>query len=271
MRPTATVLLVGAALLCARPATADNVLPGDDLFEIQPGSSHTFGGPYAIPADFFGPGSDPFVGTVNLSGLPLAPQPSCPEPLGNTAVLMRRPLSAQLPVPPATDTVPIEIVALSLVSIEPIVVTYNGGQNPQQWNVKMELSSTGPPPPSGSMTPRHTDPVGGTFDSQFYVQPLFTFNKVQPQPEPPRVMDFGASSFFDVFFEVDIPWSHSGPATLQHPSCSSNFRPTVVGGTQVVTAPLVGPFTHLLLQWTPGGGPVPEGPSTWGALKASYQ
>lgn len=262
--------LLGVLLLAGLPAYADNIAPGHDLLNVLPGSSHTFSGPYVVPLDFFAPGSDPFTGTMSLQPAPLGPQPTCMESFINVGVLVRRPTVAQLPAPPSTDVIPIEIVALSLVSVNPITVTYNGGQNPEPWDVRMNVSNI-VPPQAGSATIHHVDPNGGTFSAQFPVRARFEFTKVQPQPEPPRVLDMGTNpSFFDIFVEVDVPWSHTGPSSLLPSSCASNMRPTVANGTTPAPAVLSGPSTALRVQW-PVGGAVAVEPTPWGRLKLIYR
>ncbi len=124
-------------------------------------------GSYPIPASFFDPGSDPFTGVVPLLGSITGP--------GNADTSVRRLASANLPPPfPATDTVPIELVQLSLVSSNPITVTYGGG-NPELWNVKF---CNPPPAPPGGMTVTKSNANGGTFSSTLPVQALFTFTRV---------------------------------------------------------------------------------------------
>jgi hypothetical protein len=63
------------------------------------------------------------------------------------------------PVPPVGGSapVPIELVELSLVSVNPITVTYNGG-NPTQWNV---IVTENGPSPGGLMTITTTGQVPG--------------------------------------------------------------------------------------------------------------
>lgn len=84
--------------------------------------------PDPIPADFFGPGSDPFEGAVRLGGG------------GGFDTVIRRKNSLSFCGVPAFDETPIEIVALNLVSCQPMTVTYNGGQSPQTWNVAADLA-----------------------------------------------------------------------------------------------------------------------------------
>ncbi len=101
----------------------------------------------AIPADFFGPGSDPFTGQIELDGFPFDPLA-----FGDADTIIQRsyePVSPSLGEPNA-GTVEIEIIELSLISIQPITVTYNGGQDPEEWFVDVRLSDT--PSPPGELT-----------------------------------------------------------------------------------------------------------------------
>ena len=122
---------------------------------------------YPIPAGFFDPTSDPFTGTVSLKGSVVGP--------GNTDTGAHRQGNLNLPPPfPASDTVPIELVSLSLVSVAPIVVSHGGGA-PNLWNVDFSVL----PPIPGSLNATKTNLNGGTFSSSFFVQPVFTFTRLQ--------------------------------------------------------------------------------------------
>jgi len=125
-----------------------------------------------IPANFFGPGSQPFMGQVEFVGAPLSPS------LGDASAIIRRPGPPVMPGDPvgAMGMVPIEIVALNLVSVNAIVVTYPPPQLPEQWNVAVRLSPT--PAPLGQLQATKTHPNGGVFNSVLFVQPLFTFTRV---------------------------------------------------------------------------------------------
>lgn len=167
------------------------IQPGIDLFTTPAGGStyQDFSG-MPIPPGFFDPGSDPFVGTVCYQGQPLQTNP--PSVIDPTDTIVRRNAPAYLPGPGGIDVVPIEIVALSLVSCQPIVVTYNGGQFPELWNVQVGLSSFAPQQ-QGQMIVRASEcggQVGGTFTSTLYVQPRLIFTNVMT-PERIRILDFG--------------------------------------------------------------------------------
>jgi hypothetical protein len=94
----------------------------------------------------------------------------------------------------SSDTIDIEIVALSLVGTEPITVTY-GGTNPELWDVEMALSS-GYSQTTGTMTIRQGCVGGGTFDSVLPVRPKFTF--INESGTVTAVYDYGDARVFTV-------------------------------------------------------------------------
>jgi hypothetical protein len=121
------------------------ISPGSDLF-FTPGP-RTFAdhfnsseGGIPLPADFFGPGSDPFDGHIDLTGAPL----SATEDLKTTDAIVERLETASVSDCPSSDTIDIEIIALHLVSTSPITVTYNGGMSPELWDVEVCLSQFEP-------------------------------------------------------------------------------------------------------------------------------
>ncbi|MFH1374613.1 MAG: hypothetical protein ABII79_12535 [bacterium] len=166
-----TAMLMAAALVVsfsmASTATAQLVIqPGVDLFE-TPNDSMTVDSQFTVtplPAGFFGPGSDPFDGIIALQGSPLATLP--PDTLGPTDVIIRRLEPAVLldDIIGIADTIPIQLIALSLRGTEPITVTYNGGQDPEYWWVEVCLSSNIPPPYLGGMIINRLCDSGGSFE-----------------------------------------------------------------------------------------------------------
>ncbi len=174
---------------CPEPRVASGGACVDGPYKIDPwitnGSltenCHDFSVVCPIPADFFGPGSDPFIGTVCFKGEPIG---DIDLPgfgvlnFGEADTLIRResdPFDAcDLPGGPSVD-VPIELVALNLVSIDPVIVTFNGGQNPEPWDVQISVDPT--VQPGGTLTATKTHCNGGTFDSSLDVCPTFTFTR----------------------------------------------------------------------------------------------
>lgn len=218
--------LVSFVLLSASfgVASAQDIDPGLDLFITDgPNTSFDFGG-NPIPADFFDPGSDPFTGVIDLQGFPLPLNTLCPPPptlcpyddLSLIDTIVERQAPAPLPTIGASVTVPIEIVQLSLVSVDPIVVTYSGGQNPEYWDVDVCLSPT--PSPTGSMTITKTHANGGTFDSVLPVTPRLVFTRVTDSQQ--RVLDGGVAGLTDNLQAFDVPWMYDQNDPM---SCRSNF------------------------------------------------
>ena len=160
-----------------------------------------------IPPGFFGPGSDSFEGDVVLRGLPLGTTP--PGILYSTDTIVRRKADASLPDCTTPVTVPIEIVALSLVSVAPITITYNGGQSPELWNVIINLSSMFPQQ-EGTAVIQHDHKDGGTFTSTLYVVPRLSFVRVSDHLQ--RVIDPAPMVTFSTTTRHPSYWLHQAPA-----------------------------------------------------------
>lgn len=187
------------AVLVMAPATASangtdgnvNIPAGQDHFSISEAGFNL-----ELPPDFFGPGSEPFAGTITCGGQD--------EP--GTDTIIERKADIILPPPPSSDTIPIEIVALQLVSCQPIVVNLNDGSQ-QQWNVQVGLSPN--MPPLGQMTITRANENGGTFDAQLPVQPRFVFTRITAIDlgyEPTEdAVEFDATVF--EFSAHDVPWT----------------------------------------------------------------
>jgi len=168
------------------PGMASGTIPaGFDLFETDPASTiFRFNGPTEIPAGFFGPGSEAFRGTVNFAGQRIEMFDGMPT--GDADTVVRRQSPIQLFSDQPSDPIPIQIVELSLVSVEPIKVPINGADS--FFDVFVELSPSRSSP--GQMTAMGDPKTGGTFESQLQVFPLFTF--VPLDGGEPRVLDVGA-------------------------------------------------------------------------------
>ncbi|MHC4063200.1 MAG: hypothetical protein ACYSUI_01680 [Planctomycetota bacterium] len=150
--------------------------PGDDGWRTADQETFYDFSTVPIPAGFFGLGSDPFTELIELAGQTLETQP--PGVLDPIDTIIRRTEpTADLDLGP--DTVAVEVVALSLVSLAPITVTFNGGLDPELWDVDVCLSST-VPQPEGTMTIIKTSSDGGTFTSLMPIRPQFTFTRQGP-------------------------------------------------------------------------------------------
>ncbi len=225
--------------------------PGIDCWDAPPFQSTYDFADQPIPTGFFGPGSDPFSGTVILQG---AVSPS---------FVIRRNSAASLPAIGSQDTIPIEIVQLSLVSIQPITVTFNGGQNPQLWNVAVDLSPVLPPPGSMTITKQHRN--GGVFTTQFNVQPRFTFTDPN-NPGDIRVLDTGIVGLPPDVLILDpvdnAPWVSELDPDLPLPTCGMDFHPGIeqLGPDDQCCETVCPDGPALDLCGRPPGGPCPACP-----------
>jgi hypothetical protein len=177
------VLLALAPSVARTAPTGKRIAAGFDLFETAPGTHVSLQGDAALPAGFFGPGSDPFSGLIALEGVPLGSFHGVPT--GETDTIVHRLQPAVLARPSGSATVPIELVHLSLHSIEPIQVTV-GGES-QRWDVKVDPSPAGSP--RGTMTIHGRNSAGGRFDSVLPVVPRLTFTRIGDREQ--RVLDVG--------------------------------------------------------------------------------
>lgn len=206
-------------------ARADNVGPGSDMFITVPTASYLqFSAaatpPRVIPGGFFGPGSDPFEGTIYWLGAPL----SGTNLNGADTIVERTGGTGPLDCGGA-DVVAIRIKALGLTSNGPITVTFDSGVTSSTYDVRACLSSV-EPQPLGSMTIRQECPEGGTFDATLPVIPRLTFTKVSGASGLPSVIldcgdpanaaacdeDFGLPGIQpQVFTTASGFWSHTDP------------------------------------------------------------
>jgi hypothetical protein len=172
------VLLVGLFVTAKSRAATTYIPAGDDRFETTDNGEtyHNFAGS-PIPAGFFntngGSTSQPYSGLVPLEGLPLPGQ-------DDIDTIIRRNQAVYTP-----GTTSLRIVALSLVSINPITVTYTD-RPPEDWSVGVGLSDHHAS--TGSMTIG----AGGTFDSTLKVYPKFTFTRLSDGAV--KVLDTGGSA-----------------------------------------------------------------------------
>jgi len=228
-------------LVTSGAASANDVAAGFDLWTTPPGGAfHDFSAD-PIPADFFYPGSDPFTSLVQLQGNGSG---TC-----GSDTMVRRLANATLPVG-GQDTIPIEIVELSLVSAVPITVT--GINPPEPWDVQVQLSPN--PQPLGSMTIKHQVADGGTYDSTLPVCPLFTFVQ-QVFPFDVRQIDTCFEAIPPVMIGTGAaPWSHLVITPLVCPQVSTlNF---IAGGPHTGPHPDAQPLEDVVPPPIPVMGPV---------------
>lgn len=133
-----------------------------------------------IPQGFFGPGSEPFTGPIILQGT---------NSQGGMQAQQDATVSRLNDVPtpeplPATSTVPIEMISLSLTGIEPITVQTGTGES--DWYVQVQLSDG--MPSQGFANINRQDLNGGDFNMELFVQPVLIFTSVD-DPTDVRILD----------------------------------------------------------------------------------
>lgn len=197
------VLAVGVLLLFPFAVVGGPISPGDDVWSTPCG-----GGAYVdfsgnpIPANFFGPGSDPFTGNIQLGGLPIPIVPPLVPGAGHVDTVVRR--GGTTPgftcgSPP--ETVPIEILSLSLTSCSPIIISFDGGTSTQIWNVRVCLSG---PQTAGTMTISHECVAGGSYTSSLPVTAGIVFTRTSPPGGPLTITQ-------TVTMVSSGQWSHTDP------------------------------------------------------------
>ncbi|MDK1030941.1 MAG: PEP-CTERM sorting domain-containing protein [Planctomycetia bacterium] len=203
-----------------------DVLAGDDLFRTVEG----LGSYYEvlsteIPADFFGPGSEPFEGVIYLMGEPISP-----TPLGPTDTIVERASDASFSGAPLVATVAIEMVALSLVSTHPITVGFPGFDT-VDYDVSISLTPSEQTTGQMILGRGNLNDDGGTISSDnlasfFDVEITLTFDKIGTGGVGQAVSMLDVSD--TIVLAADVPWSHTAPDGVLTTGNTSNFFP---GGT----------------------------------------
>ena len=197
---------------------------------------HDFGGAgQALPADFFRPGSDPFTDRVDLRSRPLGPVDlrafgGGVVEFGDADTILLRSADPFGPcVMPSEEerSVDIDIIALSLESAQPLLVTFNGGKDPEEWDLTVSLSSVRPP--SGTLRAVKSFCNGGTYAiDALLVQPHFTF-KQRGGPRIIHELDTGEAGLAPITLTLeDAAWVSAvdGMFSVPNPYCTA-FHPGV--------------------------------------------
>lgn len=206
---------LGATMALAAPANRGTLVltAGFDMSQTTSGAVQFGAGDVqAIPADFFGPGSDPFIGAVSLIGLPQ--EPGCDA----TDTIIERASDTTFTTTPQTQPVDIEIVSLSLQSVSPITVTY-GGVNPETWIVTVTFVDPGTN--TGQLQVTQSSPTGGTFSGTLDVQPLFSFVK----EDDGTILDFPHATPLALATALPCSWTTTHPTTPPFGSELNDFFP----------------------------------------------
>jgi Thrombospondin type 3 repeat len=200
---------------------SDDVLQGHDLFLTKPGTSISFASD-PIPANFFVSGSAAFNGNVNLQGVSLGSYLGVET--GNMDTIVERLQDAVLPLPyPTSDTIDIELVALSLEGVDPIQI--DEGDAVRAWSLLVTLSPS--TPSTGTMTITHQTTDGGEFDTSFDVNAFLTFTRICDGET--RTLDIGAGGVSFTLSATDVPWNHDPTSGFpEFPPLTTNLFPVGV-------------------------------------------
>jgi hypothetical protein len=227
----ATAIVVSAVLVTG---TYAEVIPvGSNFFETVPGLTATLLDftRENITRGFFDPGSDAFLGVIRLKGNAIDP-----TTLGTTDTIMHRPEEITVVLGARPVTADLDLLALELQSVNPITVTYNLGQNPEQWNVRVSRQAN--PPEGGRITIEQTVPDGGTYEAMVNTRLMVTFTRRLDGAirQLPLGLVMGTNN--------DVPWSFSANPPL---FTDGHFCPCCVAGASrdVVFS---GPFLTLKLR-----------------------
>ncbi len=176
-----------------------------------------------IPADFFFPGSDPFVGNAQLGGFLLDP-----DNTGTTDTIVCRSGPINFPgagFPRPSDPIAVEIVELSLTGLSPITV----GPAPEDWVVAMGLAAI---QQQGQLDAIIESPAGGITVATVPVSPKLAFarlddlialdaGQIPPEQVQVRILDFHDEGLPP----VNMGWAAPFPFSTVPPQDGSFFCP----------------------------------------------
>ncbi len=220
------VLIVGLTGCKHKPATTTTTtIPvGTDLFQTDPETTFFNFEKMPIPAGFFTTDSYPFTGTVKFRGgtLPSSYFNGLEITQVDTIVKREQPLTLSASYP-ASGKVSVEMIALSLVSEEPIKVQV--GDRQELWNVEVVLSTHRPS--KGTMVITKTNADGGTFESELMIYPLFRFIRLADDEQ--KILDTGTLELTKEMQDrltlrtSQAPWRHTAPGVLTIKGLNDNF------------------------------------------------
>jgi hypothetical protein len=178
--------VVGGSPLLAAEAANDVIHQGVDLWMTVAGFAKTSFAQEPIPAGFFCADSKPFTGTVVFKGSPLAMTPA--RSLGSIDTVVRRLDDAKFNEK-GEATTRIKLVALSLVSTEPIETSCG------KYDVSVNLTGL---QPTTTMKIIRTEALGGTYSAPLALNVKAVFTPVNGdlsgKREVTRRIDLGPGS-----------------------------------------------------------------------------
>jgi len=170
-------VIIGVIGASTSPAWAMDVLPGFDLFMTTQTTQVDLSG--------FGLGIVPLQGDESLSGIP------------GTDTIVERLAGAGVPNVGDSNTVPIELISLSLVSVSPVKIEL------LDFDLHVVGGSDFEPQFLGEMTINRNDPNGGNFSAILPVNATLHFFEVGGDGSNDIIVPFS-----DVFVSQGV-WSHT--------------------------------------------------------------
>jgi len=240
------------------------VNPGYDFFRTQRGTQFRFQLPFAIPADFFEPGSEPVIDqVVEFRGVPIGLFKGVDVGTADTVIKREQPATLADSLP-SSDTIPISIAKLSMRSVRPLRVLVR--RREQHWN--LEVSESAVTPSRGTMTITKETPEGGVFGSGLVVVPRFRFVRRRDGAE--RFLDVGAIGFPDdvlrehLTLTADrVPWVvHAPPGVLVVPDMNEGFAASASSAGKVASIEAAPLARHGIRPAQPKHGRTPTGPGS---------
>jgi hypothetical protein len=177
-----------------------------------------------IPPGFFHPRSHEYTRPIRFRGSSLPAVYFGGRRITHVDTVVRRFEPGRFSGPyPQTATVPIEIVGLSLQSCSPLDVAV--GSWTEQWVARVTLSSARAP--RGRMTITRLNRVGGVFDSELNVIPVFEFERVcdgkRAVLDVGNLMDMPGIAAALVMTSTETPWLHRAHGVLHLPGLNDGF------------------------------------------------
>ncbi|HOZ49215.1 MAG TPA: hypothetical protein PLO37_24580 [Candidatus Hydrogenedentes bacterium] len=245
------------------PTRPPSITPGFEILRSLPGSIWWDFSTKPIPADFFGPGSDPFDGIIAFHAGPLAATPCGPNINGEDLVFHCMDPVA-LPDVPSRGTGRAQMTPMNLMSTGPIAVSFEGGLYTFEYEVALMLE------PQidvwGLLEVSKTHGNGGTFSMGLPLTPTFHFTPLGPHEA--RILP--GDGYEDMVVAEGVPWKHMD-GDLDCPDCTTNFIPGVGQEGTLVAFLLKGQFLQMSAELACPAAPAPtplaitEGLDLWSA------
>ena len=167
-----------------------------------------------LPVDFFDPNSDAVEASVPLVGWPIQSSRFINGNLGMTDSILEFIDPIVLPQIDSQITVPVQFVEMNLIAINPIEVTYNGGQNPEFWDVGITLEVV--PQVSGNLNVVRTGADAGYANGQIPIELDLVLTRQSDNAQ--RLLDKGVTLVLPQFDWIanknEMNWPTNGSANI---------------------------------------------------------